>query len=165
MGSREYRNAEVVVHWNAIRCIHTGICTRGLPGVFDVTRRPWINVDAAGADAIAEVVQRCPTGALRYDRLDGGPQEQPPAVTTVVPMRDGPFYVRGAVEVTAPDGTVAEAETRVALCRCGASANPPYCDNSHRAVGFRAEAMRQEEPHSPALSPEEICERQTFEAG
>lgn len=164
MGSREYRNAEVVVHWDAIRCIHTGICTRGLPGVFDVTRRPWIDVDAATADHIAAVVEQCPTGALRYDRLDEGPQEQAPAVTTIVPMRNGPLYVRGTLQVTDTDGTAPKTETRVALCRCGASANPPFCDNSHRAVGFRAEAVRDEEPHSPALSPEEICERQTFEA-
>ena len=162
MGSRDYRNASIVVHWDAVRCIHTAMCTRALPDVFDVTKRPWITVDAADADAIAEVVERCPTGALRYDLLDDAPGEARPSTTTVVPMRNGPLYIRGPIRVERPDGTVIAEETRVALCRCGATGNAPFCDNSHRGVGFRSTEPPQAEPHSPALSPQEICEPQTF---
>jgi uncharacterized Fe-S cluster protein YjdI/CDGSH-type Zn-finger protein len=162
MGAKDYRNADIVVHWDAVRCIHTGICTRGLPEVFDVSRRPWITVDAADADRIAEVVERCPTGALRYSRLDDRPAEAAGDVLTVTPIRNGPLYVRGPVRVTAPDGSVIAEETRVALCRCGATANPPFCDNSHRAVGFQAPAGPPTATHSAALSPQEICEQQEF---
>lgn len=76
-------------------------------------------------------------------------------------MRNGPLYVRGPVRPAGPEGTVLT-ETRVALCRCGATSNPPLCDNSHRAIGFRAPDGPPEERHSPALSPAEICEQQDF---
>ena len=98
----------------------------------------WVVVDAADADAVAAAIESCPTGALRYRRLDGGPQEQPPAETTVEPRQNGPLFVRGAVRIVDPDGRLIREATRVALCRCGASENKPFCDGSHRRVGFTA---------------------------
>jgi uncharacterized Fe-S cluster protein YjdI len=49
-------------------CIHSGICVRGLPMVFDVRRHKWIEPDAATPDEIAAQVERCPSGALQYVR-------------------------------------------------------------------------------------------------
>lgn len=160
MPAKDYANDRIVVHWDASRCIHTGICTRGLPSVFDVTKRPWISVDGADADDIAATVAKCPTGALRYERRDGAPSEAVPEVTTVIPMRNGPLYVTGSVRVTTPDGTVLAEETRIALCRCGATANPPFCDNSHRAIGYRTADPGDAE--RAAQSPAEICQPQDF---
>ena len=94
-------------------------------------------LDGHTADEIAEVVERCPTGALHYRRLDGGPEEQAPADTTIRPTRDGPLYVRGHVVVRDEAGEVIREDTRMALCRCGNSRQMPFCDNSHRLVGFR----------------------------
>lgn len=163
MARKDYGNEDIVVHWDAPRCIHTGICTRALPGVFDVNKRPWIDVNGADADAVAEATELCPTGALRYERRDGS-NEQVPDVTTVVPMRDGPLYLRGTLRVTAPDGTLIAEETRLALCRCGATANPPFCDNSHRASGYRSAdpggVPGVAEPESPA----DICPPQDLDA-
>ena len=159
--SKDYRNDAIVVHWDAARCIHTGICTRGLPQVFDVARRPWITVDGATADEIAETVAACPTGALRYTRLDGAEAEATEDVTTVIPMRNGPLYLRGRVRVQTPGGEVLAEEGRIALCRCGASANPPFCDNAHRAAGYRSPEI----PNAPGpdvTSPADICEPQEF---
>ena len=96
----------------------------------------WVVVDAADADAVAAAIESCPTGALRYRRLDGGPQEQPPAETTVEPRQNGPLFVRGAVRIVDPDGHLIREDTRAALCRCGASENKPFCDGSHRRIGF-----------------------------
>ena len=156
MTRKQYGNEAIVVFWDASRCIHTGICTRELPGVFDVTKRPWINVDGADADAVARATAHCPTGALRSQRRGGTADEDPPAVTTVVPMRNGPLYLHGQLRVTAPDGTVLAEETRLALCRCGATANPPFCDNAHRAVGYRSPDPVPA-PADAAQSPAEIC--------
>jgi CDGSH-type Zn-finger protein len=51
---------------------------------------------------------------------------------------DGPFIVRGNVTITAPDGTpVARTRKTVALCRCGKSTIKPYCDGTHKLIGFR----------------------------
>ena len=67
--AREYASAEIVVEWRPELCQHSGNCARGLPGVFDPKRRPWIVVDAASADEVERQVVRCPSGALRSRRL------------------------------------------------------------------------------------------------
>ena len=134
--TRTYENAEIRVHWDASRCIHTAICLQMLPAVFDVASRPWISLGGADAHAIAETIRACPTGALRYDSEQLGP-ETAPEPTTVEVRPNGPLLVRGKVTIHGPGGRSARDEARVALCRCGASGNKPYCDNSHRLVGFR----------------------------
>jgi uncharacterized Fe-S cluster protein YjdI/CDGSH-type Zn-finger protein len=137
MGMRHYRGETIDVTYDAKRCIHAARCVRGLPAVFDTRRRPWILPSAAGADAIAEVIARCPSGALHFTRSDGGADEAPDVPTTVVPVPNGPLYVRGRLELRSADGTVSVEETRAALCRCGRSENKPFCDNSHYAAAFR----------------------------
>jgi hypothetical protein len=111
-------------------------CVRALPQVFDPEARPWVVVDAADADAVAATIETCPTGALRYRRLDGGPQEQPQEEATVEPRPNGPLFVRGLVRIVDEDGRLIREDTRLALCRCGASENKPFCDGSHRRIGF-----------------------------
>jgi uncharacterized Fe-S cluster protein YjdI len=137
--TREYHNDTITVLWDAERCIHFGNCVRSLPGVFKSDASPWIDLAGADADEVARVVMGCPSGALHFRRRDGGPAEQPAEPTIVMPVPDGPLYVRGDIEVLAPDGTVLRRDTRVALCRCGGSANKPFCDLSHRTNGFTTE--------------------------
>lgn len=132
--TREYATGQIAVEWRAERCIHSASCVRALPQVFDPRRRPWIDVDAADADAIASAVLRCPSGALHFVRRDGGAQEVPDVPTTVTPVRNGPLYVRGHVEVRGVDGQPVRDDTRAALCRCGLSAQSPFCDNACRAA-------------------------------
>jgi CDGSH-type Zn-finger protein len=67
---------------------------------------------------------------------DGGPAEPVPTDNTVTVVAEGPLYLRGDIELLDADGVVIGRDTRVALCRCGASANKPYCDNSHLRLGF-----------------------------
>ena len=133
---KTYRGERIEVSFDLDRCIHIGECLRGHPDVFDAGRRPWILADAAEPDAVAEVVRRCPSGALQYERLDGGPQEEH-AETTITPLRDGPLLVTGEIRITHPDGTI-ETTPRATLCRCGHSGQKPFCDNQHLVVGFRA---------------------------
>ena len=59
-------------------------------------------------------------------------------VLTVKPLPDGPLLVNGNLTIRAGTGRVAWQGTTVALCRCGASKNKPFCDGSHREVGFRS---------------------------
>jgi CDGSH-type Zn-finger protein len=106
-----------------------------LRSVFDPERRRWIDPTAAASDRIAEVVERCPTGALHYRRKDGSADEQPADENVARIGPDGPVYVRGDLRIELPGGEVME-ETRVALCRCGASDDKPFCDGSHEAAGF-----------------------------
>jgi uncharacterized Fe-S cluster protein YjdI len=61
--------------------MHSGICARSLPLVFDPRRRPWVDVSKAADEVIAEQVARCPSGALRIRRASGaGLQESREAV-------------------------------------------------------------------------------------
>jgi uncharacterized Fe-S cluster protein YjdI len=136
---KPYRAQDIVVYFEPRRCLHTGECLRAVPEVFDNRKTPWINPGAAEPDRVAEAVRRCPTGALHFERLDGGEAETAPARTTVTIMPDGPLFVRGDLEIRRGDGTVLGAETRVALCRCGHSRTKPFCDNSHFGAGFEAE--------------------------
>lgn len=136
---RDYEGEGIVVHWEPKLCIHAANCIRQLPGVFDPNARPWVSVDAADADDIAEAIRTCPTGALRYERTDDAPQEMPDVPTTVQQLRNGPLLVRGDIRVVAADGNVVRPATRLVLCRCGRSQNKPYCDLSHRAAGFEAD--------------------------
>jgi CDGSH-type Zn-finger protein len=112
------------------------VTVRGLPAVFNTARRPWILPSGASADAIAAVIERCPTGALHYTRRDGGAPESPADQTTMVPVPGGPLYVRGLIQLQSADGSLIVEDTRVALCRCGQSQNKPFCDNSHLGSDF-----------------------------
>jgi CDGSH-type Zn-finger protein/uncharacterized Fe-S cluster protein YjdI len=136
--ARLYRNDRISVSWEPGLCIHIGACFQGLPEVFQPQARPWIQVDAAEADQIAEVVMRCPTGALHFERLDGGAQEPAPEETVIQARVNGPLFVRGKVRVTGPGSHLIGEDTRLALCRCGHSANKPFCDGTHRRIGFRS---------------------------
>ena len=135
---RTYETEEIRVHWDSARCIHVGICLRTLPQVFDTSRRPWVDVEAADADAVADAVERCPTGALRYERLDGAPGDEPRRPTIALPIPNGPLLVAGDLQVETPDGEEIAHENRLALCRCGLSRNQPFCDNSHMRRGWES---------------------------
>ena len=132
----EFEDAAIEVTWSKARCVHVAECVRGLPQVFQPGRRPWVMPDRAAADRVAEVVRRCPTGALHYERRDGGAPEAVPESNTVVPTPYGPLYLRGDIQVRGVDGATLLRDTRVALCRCGATKHAPVCDGSHWEAGF-----------------------------
>jgi uncharacterized Fe-S cluster protein YjdI len=136
---KEYTAEAITVTFNPVLCIHAAECVRGLPAVFDRNRRPWVQADAASPEEIAAVVRRCPTGALHFVRHDGGAAEPVPAETTIAPQPNGPLYVRGPVEIRNAAGDLVRQDTRMALCRCGQSQHKPFCDGTHRAIGFQAE--------------------------
>lgn len=66
---RTYENDVVSVSFDADKCTHAALCVKGLPEVFDVNKRPWINVEGADPDAIIDQVKKCPSGALQYKDL------------------------------------------------------------------------------------------------
>lgn len=137
--TRTYADDRIRVRWFAGRCIHSAECIRAAPKVFDPRRRPWIDLSGDDAERIMGAVLRCPTGALEFERLDTGEREQPDDPVRVAAVRHGPLYVRGELEVVDDQGRVIRRCTRMALCRCGKSAHMPFCDNSHRATGFRSD--------------------------
>jgi uncharacterized Fe-S cluster protein YjdI/CDGSH-type Zn-finger protein len=156
MAKRTYENGEVRVLWDSSYCIHSARCIRNGAGVFDPGRRPWVDMDQADTDTIVYAIERCPTGALRYERIDGQSSEKPDVPTNVVPYPNGPLFVRGQVEVRDRHGEMFVASPRVALCRCGLSGNQPFCDLSHRDSAFRDKAQAPAHDRESAMNPSEI---------
>jgi uncharacterized Fe-S cluster protein YjdI len=124
---KAYKAPGITVTFEARRCLHATECLNGLPEVFDATRRPWIQPDAAPADRLAEVVRRCPSGALRYELADGG-REAPDRPTHITRTPAGQLIVRGELALKTQEGT--RAESRAVLCGCGNSQLQPYCDHA-----------------------------------
>lgn len=129
-----YRGKKVLVKFEGKKCIHSRGCVLGRPDVFRPNvEGPWIDVDNASAEAIAEVAHGCPSGAIQYERLDGAPNEVAPLVNVIRVRENGPLAISAELEIAGkPDSY------RATLCRCGASKNKPYCDGSHTAAGFVA---------------------------
>ena len=63
-----YEAPGITVTFDPNVCQHTAICLRGLPAVFDIGQRRWIQLEGASADEVAAQVARCPTGALQFQR-------------------------------------------------------------------------------------------------
>jgi uncharacterized Fe-S cluster protein YjdI len=66
---KRYSNGEITVVWQPSLCVHSAICARGLPKVFDPRRRPWVVLDGHATDTIVDQVERCPSGALSIERV------------------------------------------------------------------------------------------------
>ena len=61
-----YETDEISVSFDPNLCVHSGVCIRGLPAVFDVKRKRWIRPELATADEVAAQIRMCPSGALQY---------------------------------------------------------------------------------------------------
>jgi uncharacterized Fe-S cluster protein YjdI/CDGSH-type Zn-finger protein len=132
--ARAYTAPGVTVYYDRGRCLHFAECVRGLPEVFDARKRPWIQPENASAEDVAEVVRRCPSGALHY-RLKDGPPEEPEQPTHVEFVANGPINLRGDLSIDVPAGRMRE--VRASLCRCGRTENKPFCDKVCSRTGWR----------------------------
>ena len=72
-----YETPDITVTFDPNVCIHSGVCVRGLPLVFDVKRKHWIRPELASAAAVAAQIERCPSGALQY-KLKNESDQPPP---------------------------------------------------------------------------------------
>jgi CDGSH-type Zn-finger protein/uncharacterized Fe-S cluster protein YjdI len=117
------------------KCIHSRFCVTWGPKVFIANvKGPWINPDAMSTEALTEIAHVCVSGAIRYKRKDGQPDEQAPPVNLISVREGGPYAIKADIRLDgAPAGNF-----RYTLCRCGASKNKPFCDGSHHDVNFSA---------------------------
>ncbi|MEY8457719.1 (4Fe-4S)-binding protein [Lactococcus ileimucosae] len=65
-GYRRYRGEEMDIYYNANICEHVGECVRGNPAVWEVGRKPWILPDNGEKLDNQRIINRCPSGALKY---------------------------------------------------------------------------------------------------
>lgn len=125
---KEYSNGELTVVWEPGKCIHSAICLKGLPEVFNLKERPWINAQASNSEHIVKTVRECPSKALsikgiRFKETNGGD-------TDVTLIHGGPLIVKGGATIHHRKNTEVIDGT-VSFCRCGRSKNFPYCDGTH----------------------------------
>jgi CDGSH-type Zn-finger protein/uncharacterized Fe-S cluster protein YjdI len=132
-----FEGEKVDVAWDGRLCIHVQECTRAQGKLFESGRNPWGQPDLGEPDYVAEVARRCPTGALTYERKDGGAGETASEANTVVISNNGPLYVEGDLAIDGAKDDMPGVRYRAALCRCGDSKNKPFCDNTHEKEGFR----------------------------
>lgn len=140
--TKHYTNGEVTVVWKNGLCIHSAICIRGLPQVFDVNASPWVNINGASTEQIIAQVKKCPSGALSYfmnAEVKEGEEVKVDAETIVETLKDGPLMVYGNVRIKDSNGQLTQKSNATAFCRCGASGNKPFCDGTHRKIGFKAD--------------------------
>ena len=133
-GIEEAAGGKMLLRFEGKRCIHSRNCVLGAPDVFVANvKGPWLHPDAMPVEALAAVAHSCPSGAITYERTDGGPQEAPPPVNVVRVRENGPLAVHAEIHMEQHG-----AMFRATLCRCGASKNKPFCDGSHLALPFAA---------------------------
>ena len=130
----EVEGEKLTLIYEGRRCIHSRHCVTWGPNVFLANvQGPWIHPDAMDAERVAEIAHVCPSGAIRYRRKDGRPDEATPSVNLVAVREAGPYAFRGDLRINGES-----AGFRATLCRCGASRNKPFCDSSHHEVDFDA---------------------------
>lgn len=139
---KKYSNDDVTVIWKPDVCIHSTNCWKGSLKIFNPKRRPWIDMNGGTTEEIIKIVNNCPSGALSFKRekemseQKAQPAHSPESKLTVQVNKGGPYLVKGKFVFVGTDGKEEVKEGSIALCRCGASDNKPFCDGMHRKIGF-----------------------------
>lgn len=124
---------DVTINFDGKRCIHARVCVTQAPATFLAgVEGAWIVPDETDVEQLCGIIRQCPSGALSYQRRDGEAEPVPP-VNLIGLRENGPYAVRADMVL---DGE--RAGIRATLCRCGASKNKPFCDKSHKYIGFEA---------------------------
>lgn len=134
---KKYNNKDLTVLWQPKLCIHAAECVKLLPEVYDPKAKPWIKMENASTDELKSQIDKCPSGALSYYMNNQNKNTNMETQTKINIMENGPLLVEGSIEITRPDGTVESKEKTTAFCRCGASANKPFCDGQHKKIDFK----------------------------
>jgi len=69
METKEYTNGEITILWKPGLCIHSGVCVRTLPQVYNPKEKPWIRMENATSEELVKQVAQCPSGALSIKPL------------------------------------------------------------------------------------------------
>jgi CDGSH-type Zn-finger protein len=141
MASRErYIGEQITIYFNRALCSDSGVCYSQLPSVFGSMEDKVVDPDADLSEVIAEIVGRCPSGALSCSLDEPGilpPREQP----GIIIEKNGPYHVWGGIVLEGHEKAVENAK-QYSLCRCGGSERKPFCNGSHKKNGFRDDGLQ-----------------------
>ena len=125
---------DVTIEFEGARCIHSRSCVLNRPDVFvPNVKGAWIHPERASAAEVLEIAHNCPSGAIQCYAPDGSAMEHAPQVNLVHVRENGPLAFHAPLTVNGQEDGF-----RATLCRCGQSANKPYCDASHVEAKFVA---------------------------
>lgn len=139
---KKYSNEDITIVWKPTSCIHSTKCWKGESGlkqVFNPMEKPWIKPTGAATHEIIERIKNCPSGALSFyhnDPIHNETQQPTLQEQLVEVLPNGPLLVHGNLQVKHNDLQTSLTNKVTAFCRCGASANKPYCDGTHSKTGF-----------------------------
>src|SRR5882672_3623831 len=131
---RVFEGDGVVLTDDTSLCTHAGHCADRFTDVWEMVRR---TSDPAVRARLQYMVDLCPSGRIAHAAVAATAPDEPELEPSIAVIRDGPLWVRGRIPVESADGTTYEVRNRVTLCRCGRSSNKPFCDGTHKVVGFR----------------------------
>lgn len=141
MEIKKYKNEVITVNWEPEKCIHSRLCFKGLPQVFNPNKKPWVTIQGDTTEAIVNQINKCPSGALSYtcnkEELNGKPDA--PEQNTMLKVnvsKAGPLLIHGSFILEKENSEIVINAKVTALCRCGQSQNKPYCDGSHKTIDF-----------------------------
>jgi CDGSH-type Zn-finger protein len=129
-----YRGQGLTMSDDRTLCTQAGYCGDRFANVWAMIGR---DDDPETRERIRTMSRLCPSGRL-LTQVDGSDEvDELPYEPSIAVVADGPLWVRGGVRIEGADGEPYEVRNRVTLCRCGASENKPFCDGTHKDIGFR----------------------------
>ncbi len=134
---KQYKNEDLTVFWKPKKCIHAAECVSRLPKVYHPEEKPWIKIENATTAALMEQIDACPSGALSYALIGSHENTEKIDETKVTVKENGPLLIFGALDIEHSNGHKEQKDKATAFCRCGASANKPYCDGTHAKIDFK----------------------------
>ena len=108
-----YKSDSIEVTYASKLCIHAAECANGLPEVFDPNKKPWVDPSGAEVQKIVDVIEKCPSGALKYTRFYWKVNEKPANDFKNTTIPNGPLYVLGNIKLINSAGEEIN-ETRIA---------------------------------------------------
>ena len=125
-----YESPHITVHFNRSICSGAAECLHNLPSVFKNASVDWIHPGEAPVADVIATVNKCPSGALTYT-MENVTTITGASEAAVKIVKNGPYEITGPVKFAPPKWSENASKTKFALCRCGKSANNPFCDHSH----------------------------------
>ncbi len=132
--ARALQGDGVVLTDDVSLCTHAGHCADRFTDVWEMIRR---TSDPEVRARLQHMVDLCPSGRIAHAATADAEPDEPELEPSIAVIRDGPLWVRGRIPVESADGSTYEVRNRVTLCRCGRSSNKPFCDGTHKVIGFR----------------------------
>ena len=98
---KKYKKDELTVIWEPSKCIHSGVCVKMLPEVYDPEAKPWIKPENGSVEQLKAQIDKCPSGALTYEFDDNGSASNIESIQIEI-LKDGPILIKGQLMVTLP---------------------------------------------------------------